>query len=146
MKILLLSLGLGSVITVGLGQNVEDWAEVKVVFSGLRNQDGQLLYCVFDQETGFPDRPERALLTGAQPLRETANPVIVLKLQRGKKYAFSVVHDENMNGKMDTNFFGIPSEGYGFSQNAKGFMSAPGFKACSFGAEAGGGLEVRVRY
>jgi uncharacterized protein (DUF2141 family) len=30
------------------------------------------------------------------------------------KYAIAVIHDENCNGELDTNMFGIPTEGYGF--------------------------------
>jgi uncharacterized protein (DUF2141 family) len=40
-------------------------------------------------------------------------------------YAVSLIHDENDNGKMDTNMFGIPKEDYGCSNNAKGFMGPP---------------------
>jgi len=47
-------------------------------------------------------------------------------------YALAVVHDKNMNGKLDTNFMGIPTEGYGFSNNAKALLSAPSFSAASF--------------
>ena len=36
------------------------------------------------------------------------------------KYAIKLFHDENNNGELDTNFLGIPSENYGFSNNAKG--------------------------
>jgi len=32
-------------------------------------------------------------------------------------YAVQVMHDENQNNKLDTNFIGIPTEGYGFSNN-----------------------------
>jgi uncharacterized protein (DUF2141 family) len=35
-------------------------------------------------------------------------------------YAIKTFHDENENGELDTNFLGIPSESYGFSNNAKG--------------------------
>jgi len=38
------------------------------------------------------------------------------------RYAVSVFHDENSNGKMDTNFIGIPREGVGASNNAKGHL------------------------
>jgi uncharacterized protein (DUF2141 family) len=31
--------------------------------------------------------------------------------------AVTVLHDENMNRKMDKNFIGIPKEGYGTSNN-----------------------------
>jgi uncharacterized protein (DUF2141 family) len=44
----------------------------------------------------------------------------------------AVVHDENMNGKLDVNWLGIPTEGYGFSRDAKGVLGAPSFPAASF--------------
>jgi uncharacterized protein (DUF2141 family) len=37
-----------------------------------------------------------------------------------------------MNGKLDTKWLGIPMEGYGFSNDAKAFLSAPSFSAASF--------------
>jgi len=39
------------------------------------------------------------------------------------------VHDENSNGKMDTNFIGMPREGVGASNNAKGHMGPLKFRA-----------------
>lgn len=48
------------------------------------------------------------------------------------KYAMVVIHDENMNGKLDTNWLGVPNEGYGFSNNAKALLSAPSFSDASF--------------
>jgi uncharacterized protein (DUF2141 family) len=32
-------------------------------------------------------------------------------------YSLAVVQDENMNGKLDTNWLGIPKEGYGFAND-----------------------------
>ena len=34
-------------------------------------------------------------------------------------YAIRYFHDENNNGKLETNLFGMPVEGYGYSNNAK---------------------------
>ncbi|MDR0612870.1 MAG: DUF2141 domain-containing protein, partial [Dysgonamonadaceae bacterium] len=48
------------------------------------------------------------------------------------EYAISVYHDENDNNKLDTGVFGIPTEGYGFSNNVKGFMGPPSFKESKF--------------
>lgn len=48
------------------------------------------------------------------------------------KYALAVIHDENMNGKLDANRLGIPTEGYGFSNDAAALLSAPSFRAASF--------------
>ncbi len=43
-------------------------------------------------------------------------------------YAIRYYHDENKNNELDTGLFGIPEEGYGFSNNATGFMGPPDFE------------------
>ena len=43
------------------------------------------------------------------------------------QYALSYFHDENENGEMETGLFGIPKEGYGFSNNARGKYGPPEF-------------------
>jgi len=48
------------------------------------------------------------------------------------KYAMAVIHDENMNGKLDTNWMGVPTEDCGFSNNATGVLGAPPFSAARF--------------
>lgn len=47
-------------------------------------------------------------------------------------YSVKVFHDENSNGKLDKNTFGIPKEQYGFSNDAKGIMGPPKYKDTSF--------------
>jgi len=47
-------------------------------------------------------------------------------------YAVNLFHDENNNGKMDTNFVGMPTEGYGMSNNPKKRMGKPGFDETNF--------------
>lgn len=49
-----------------------------------------------------------------------------------RTYALAVIHDENMNGKLDANPRGIPTEGYGFSNDAEGFLGALSFRTASF--------------
>ena len=46
-------------------------------------------------------------------------------------YTIAVIHDENMNGRLDTNALGIPREGYGFSGDSKA-LEVPSFSAASF--------------
>ena len=43
-----------------------------------------------------------------------------------------MIYDENMNGKLDTNWLGIPTEGYGFSNDAKAMLGPPSLSAASF--------------
>jgi uncharacterized protein (DUF2141 family) len=58
-------------------------------------------------------------------------------------YALAVIHDEDMNGKLDTNWLGVPTEGYGFSNDAKAWLSAPAFSAASFQYD-GQNLELTI--
>ena len=37
-----------------------------------------------------------------------------------------------MNGKLDVNFLGIPTEGYGFSNDVTAALGPPTFSAASF--------------
>jgi len=47
-------------------------------------------------------------------------------------YAVSAHHDENGNGKMDTNFLGIPKEGHGVSNNPAPKRRKPHFDEAQF--------------
>jgi uncharacterized protein (DUF2141 family) len=42
-------------------------------------------------------------------------------------YAIALYHDENSDGECNTNWLGIPTEGYGFSNNVEPVVSAPSF-------------------
>ena len=63
-------------------------------------------------------------------------------------YAIAVVHDENGNGKLDKNFVGVPSEGYGVSNNKTYALSAPKWDESTFklGATESKALQVKLRY
>jgi uncharacterized protein (DUF2141 family) len=58
-------------------------------------------------------------------------------------YPLTVIHDENMNGKLDTTWLGIPTEGYGFSNDAKALLGTASFYAASF-RYAGGTLDLTI--
>jgi uncharacterized protein (DUF2141 family) len=47
-------------------------------------------------------------------------------------YTVRVLHDENNNNKLDSNFFGVPTEGFGFSNNPEVTLSFPSFSETKF--------------
>jgi uncharacterized protein (DUF2141 family) len=63
-------------------------------------------------------------------------------------YAVAVAHDENNNGRIDKNFVGVPSEGYGVSNNKTYALSAPKWEESIFVLEPGESktLKVKLRY
>ncbi|MGC4093988.1 MAG: DUF2141 domain-containing protein [Polyangiaceae bacterium] len=47
-------------------------------------------------------------------------------------FGASAFHDENSNGKLDTNFIGLPTEEYCASRNARGSFGPPSFDDAKF--------------
>lgn len=60
-------------------------------------------------------------------------------------YAIFVFHDTNNNGLMDTNWLGIPKEGYGASKNKLPFAAAPKFDANKFSVSAHSTVTLSIR-
>ena len=54
-----------------------------------------------------------------------------VELKKGV-YAISLFVDSNNNKIIDKNLLGIPTEQYGFSNNASGFLGSPSYKDASF--------------
>jgi len=48
------------------------------------------------------------------------------------EYSIAVYHDVNGNQKLDTNLFGVPTEPYGFSNNARSKWGAPKYNVAKF--------------
>lgn len=59
-------------------------------------------------------------------------------------YAVQLFHDENSNGEMDSNLFGIPSEGYAFSNRARASFGPPKFAQMKFTVTAAPATTVAV--
>lgn len=87
-------------------------------------------------ETGYImlevlDKNEETVLQTMSAVKNGMAIVVIEDLEPGT-YAIKFFHDANENKKMDSNKYGKPTESYGFSNNARGFMSAPKFKKMLF--------------
>lgn len=94
-------------------------ADLTVTIGEFRSTQGSLLLTVVDSEAGWnyqakPVAQEKLLVS--EKLAKGKNLELKFTLPAGK-YAVQVLHDENDNGKMDTNMLGIPSESYGYTNN-----------------------------
>lgn len=121
-------------------------ATVTAVVSPLRNQKGALGCRLYKSGAGFPETS-----AGAVELRVAASSPLarcVFSDVPPGTYALSVMHDENDNRKLDKNFLGIPTEGYGVSNNHTHAMSAPTWEESKFVVERGRdvSLAIRLRY
>lgn len=120
--------------------------EVSVIVTGLRAAKGQVLACLTTQPRAFPDCA-----------KDPASHKLVVPVSGGSvrldfgpvapgRYAISLLHDENGNGKADMALF-MPKEGFGFSRDAPVRFGPPSFNSAAFiVADAAVQLTVRMRY
>jgi len=95
-----------------------------IEINGLRNNIGQVLL-EYSNEKGVR-------IMGITKNLVDKKCIFVIKNLRPGKYAFKYFHDENKNENLDLNWIGIPKEGYGFSNNAKGTLGPPSFEKTIF--------------
>ncbi len=106
-------------------------SEIVVNISGLRSDKGKCLLYLYNNKKGFPNHSENAITTGHGSISNGKSTIILKDVPDGE-YAIGVIHDENGNGKMDTNFLGMPKEGVGVSNNAKGHFGSPSYEDSKF--------------
>jgi uncharacterized protein (DUF2141 family) len=104
---------------------------ITVHITGLKNVTGMLGVSLYNSKKGFPGKHDQAYATALKKINATTDSVLFEHLPYGT-YAVSIIHDENNNGKLDTNFIGIPKEGVGVSNNPKIGMGGPKFKDSVF--------------
>ena len=109
---------------------------------GLRNNKGQVLCALFSSPSDFPKKTDKAVAHAMSSISQGHASSEFPGIAAGK-YAVSVFHDENSNGKLDTKFMGIPREGVGASNGAKGHLGPPKFEAAAF-SFTGGRLELKI--
>lgn len=105
-------------------------AELTVNVTGLAAPYGSVGCSLFAAEAGFPMDNSRAKTEWVPVTGESAtcrfNDV------PAGKFAVAVAHDVNGNRKLDTNLFGIPTEQWGVSNNARPTLRAPRFDEAAF--------------
>ena len=99
---------------------------LEIRITGLRNSRGKVNVNLFNKADGFPEDPVKSF--GWKTVKIIPDTIVMVfeDLPYGN-YAVSVLHDENGDGKMEKNFFGIPKEGFAFTNNCKPRMMSPSF-------------------
>ncbi len=109
------------------GIEVEEGGKVKI---GLFNSEG---YLNFGEE-----------LVGINvAIKEPTITHVLSEIPVGT-YVLAVYQDQDDNDKLDKNFFGAPSEPYGFSQNEYGMFGPPDFENVSFEVKENESIELSI--
>lgn len=137
-----LALPLIAVAGIGAAQAPKP-ASLAVSATGLRSTKGKLLACLWRDKVAFPNCPK------SKTARRLAIPVTG-QTQRFEfpdvapgRYAVTLEHDENGDGKGGRNFIGMPTEGVGVSNNPGGM---PGWDKSLIDVSGPAAITVKIRY
>ncbi|MBK3515726.1 DUF2141 domain-containing protein [Carboxylicivirga marina] len=98
-----------------------------IKINGLKSNEGHILIQISDVN-------EKAINEVKQTINQHLCTIVINDLKPGT-YSYKYFHDANDNQELDTNFIGMPKEGFGFSNNAKGTFGPPGFEKTVFTLE-----------
>ena len=120
-------------------------ASLTVDISGFRNDRGKCDVYLYNNKEGFPTDQDKAFRKIVTDIKNKRSQAVFNDLAAGT-YSVAVVHDENGNGRTDTNFLGIPKKGLGSSNNPK-TMGPPRFEDSKFViGEGNKTIEIKLKY
>lgn len=119
--------------------------ELRVNIEDIRNTNGLMRLALYDQPGLFPISGESYVISDV-PIPDGGLSVLFSDLPPGE-YALALFHDENGDNVFDKGFLGLPLEGFGFSNDAPVFFSAPSFSAAAVTVDGGlTTITVHMRY
>ncbi|AXT50643.1 DUF2141 domain-containing protein [Aquimarina sp. BL5] len=101
---------------------------IEINVTNIKIDDGTIRIGLYKGEENFYRKTYKSIAVKA---KKDSLTVTLDDIPNGT-YAISLFHDKNDNKKLDTNFFKIPKEPYGTSNNAKGSFGPPSWEDAKF--------------
>lgn len=113
---------LSFLLLLGLGEH-QSKSQLNITVNNIKNPEGQLIIALFDSKEDFLNKPFKSQTI------EVNNNSANIKFENlpDGHYSVSIIYDRNENGELDKNFFGIPTEGFGFSKKSMGAFGPPSY-------------------
>ena len=127
--------------------NAETTTKLTVVVNGIRHQKGDICFRVYASEKGFPMSDTSEVQSGCVKITGSSITKNFQSLKPGT-YAVAVVDDQNGDYKLNSNFLGIPQEGFGVSKNPtiSARTGAPKFQQASFPLRKDTTINIVIKY
>lgn len=99
-----------------------------VTVTNIPSDKGSVRLNIFASKDDFPYKSYRFVVKAAK----AGSLDFVLENLPLQEYALMAHHDENDNKDLDSNFFSLPTEYYGFSNDARSVFGPPSFNSSKF--------------
>ena len=105
---------------------------LNITIQNIQKAEGKIMIAVFKGEANFLE-DDKDIASKIALVEKTGELTVVFpNLPFGNDYSVAVYHDVNGNEKLNTNLFGVPTEPYGFSNNARSKWGAPKYNVARF--------------
>ncbi len=143
--ILLLPLFLGHFLFLASAR-ADSTSNLTIDVAGIKKQSGKICASLFSESKGFPSDSKKALQSECIEVAETPQKLIFKNL-KPDNYAVALFHDANGDGKLNSNSFGMPTEGFGFSKNPLVLTGPPKFNDSAVAVEGvNTDIEIELKY
>jgi uncharacterized protein (DUF2141 family) len=113
-------------------------ADLTVVVQNIQKDTGSVMMGLFSTPESFPKNVTKGMTVAAAERDATGRVTLVLRDLAPGQYAVSAFHDVDGNGRLNSNLMGMPTEPYGFSNDAQAQFAPPAFSAAAFTLPAQG--------
>ncbi len=117
--------------------------QLDVTVGGLKSTKGMLLACLWKDKVGFPTCGKSKSAVKIRTAITGSTMRVSFRNVAAGSYAVSIEHDEDNDGKLKTNFIGMPKEGVGISNNPGGI---PSFGKAQVRVNGNGVISITMRY
>jgi uncharacterized protein (DUF2141 family) len=125
----------------------EQTATLTITVNNVRHQKGDICFRIYAGEKGFPMNDKSEIQSGCAKITGTSVTKKFPGLKHGT-YAVAIVDDQNGDRKLNTDFFGIPKEGFGLSKNPTVSVQTgtPKFRDASFVVNKNTSINIVMKY
>jgi uncharacterized protein (DUF2141 family) len=134
-------------ILFGLQPVLSQSIQLTVEIQNIRNPEGQIILSYYNSPETWLDEEftDHEIKFSKESTKDGKLTVIIENLEPGT-YGIAFSDDENGDDKMNSNWLGIPREGFGFSRNFKVHMRKPKWEEGNFRLEKDTTIVINVQY
>ena len=119
-------------------ETIDDKNVIYFKINDLRNDNGHILLSLMNENETVIDKKSLEISNGAVQGQ--------FEVDKPGKYAIRYMHDENDDQKMNTKMFGIPTEGFGTSNDARGTFGPPAFSDMIISVDGATKIVMKTKY
>ncbi|MBG0741911.1 DUF2141 domain-containing protein [Cylindrospermopsis raciborskii LB2897] len=137
----------GTILEINSPVSTTSTTELTVIVNGILNKTGDICLRVYNSEVGFLTNSSSEVKSGCTKITGSSVKTVFSGLKPGN-YAVAVMDDQNGDRKLNRDFFGIPTEGFGISRDPIVSMRTgmPKFRRASFKMTQNTTIDITMKY